>query len=227
MMDRVVPSDALAPASDLVGEMSLPDPVVRAADGVRRVGAGLLRVRRDCSGLADVAERIHSLADSLEGRAESAEERMWRTDTIGRIARFSPVVGPANAIAPPLHLRRGRTGPDGRTVLEGTVRFTVTHQRCPGVAHDGIAAMVLDVALADANVHAGSPGMTVLLEIRFHRPIPIGVDLRVTAQHDSVDGRKARSSGRIWSGSELYASAEGLFVVSRREMTRGIDSSGS
>lgn len=187
--------------------------VARAAQSVRDAAGALLLARPGLPGLDDIAATIHGLADDLETRACPVDERVHGMNTTDRIVPYSPVVGTANAVAPPLRLRP--TADDGGADLEGTVTFSVAHQGEPGTVHDGVAAMVLDVALADANVRAGVPGMTVELVLRYHRPVPLGRELTVRAWHDSVDGRKARSHGEIRMGTHLCVSARGLFVVAR------------
>lgn len=188
--------------------------VARAAQSVRRVAVALLSVRPDLPELGDIAATIHGLADDLGTRACPVDERVHGMSTTERIVPYSPVVGTANAVAPPLLLRPAAATGDGPD-LEGTVTFSPAYQAMPGTVHDGAAAMVLDVALADANVRAGVPGMTVELVLRFHRPLPVDRELTVRAWHDSVDGRKARSHGEIRWGPHLCVSARGLFVVAR------------
>lgn len=185
------------------------DVVPRVAQAVRRIASAVVRTDREMSELPAIAARIHSLADELEKRAPSAEDRVVQMDRPGRIRRYGPVVGSHNAIAPPLYLRAVDDG------LEGAVAFSAAHEVHPGVVHEGVAAMVLDVALADANVRAGVPGMTAQLTVRFHRPIPTSRDLTVKALHDRIDGRKAFAEGEMWDGGDLCVSAEGLFVVAR------------
>lgn len=191
-------------------------PVAHAAQPIRRATSTVLHTHRDFPGLADVAARIHALADHLETRVCSTDDRMMQMDTVGRIVRYSPVSGSRNAIAAPLHLCRVGVG----IGVEGTVRFSAAHQGPPGVVHAGVAAMILDVALADANMVAGVPGMTAGLTLRYHRPIPLRRDLIVRARHASGDGRKAVSRGEIWLGSDLCVSAEGLFIVPREGVPR-------
>ncbi len=164
------------------------------------------------AGLAAIAARIHAAADRLEVRADTVADRLQQMDKIGRIMRYSPVVGSVNAIAPPLRLQPSESG------LEGTVCFSAAYRGVNAMVHEGAAALVLDVALAEANIHAGAVGVTAQLTLRFHRPIPVGCELRVTSRHDSVNGRKIFSSGQLWMGKELCVSAEGLFVAVPREV---------
>ncbi|PBC42763.1 thioesterase [Rhodococcus sp. ACPA4] len=196
------------------------DEVARAVASVRRLTAAVAAARSDMPGLSAVASRIHALADDLEARSCSAAERVNQMNTIGRIVRYSPVVGSANVLAAPLHLRHIGDG------NEGTVTFSVAHQGSLGVVHEGFAAMVLDVALAEANMAAGVPAMTAGLTLRYHHPMPVCCDLTVRAWHVYVDGRKSWCRGEIWREHDLCVSAEGLFIVPREGGARGQDRQG-
>lgn len=189
------------------------DVVARVAASVRRLSSAVEAAHDDVPGLTAVASRIHTLADDLETRACSAAERVKQMNTIGRIIQYSPVMGSANVIAAPLHLRN--IGDSS----EGTVHFSAAHQGSPGLVHGGFAAMVLDVALAEVNMAAGVPAMTAGLTLYYHRPIPVCRDLIVKAWHVRVDGRKSFCRGEIWWDRELCMSAEGLFIVPREGVT--------
>lgn len=193
------------------------DQVARAAASVRRLTSAVATGRSDMPGLSAVACRIRALADDLEARCCSAAERVYQMNTIGRIVRYSPVVGSANVLAAPLHLRHIGDG------NEGTVNFSAAYQGSLGVVHEGFAAMVLDVALAEANMAAGVPAMTAGLTLRYHHPMPVGRDLTVRAWHVYVDGRKSWCRGEIWWEHDLCVSAEGLFMVPREGGPRGQD----
>ena len=196
------------------------DEVARAVVSVRRLTAAVAAARSDMPGLSALASRIHALADDLEARSCSAAERVNQMNTIGRIVRYSPVVGSVNVLAAPLHLRHIGDG------NEGTVTFSVAHQGSLGVVHEGFAAMVLDVALAEANMAAGVPAMTAGLMLRYHHPMPVCCDLTVRAWHVYVDGRKSWCRGEIWWEHDLCVSAEGLFIVPREGGARGQDRQG-
>lgn len=190
------------------------DAIRRAAESVRRSAVAVVNTTAGPSRLAEIAARIDSLADELEKTAQPAVDRIAEMDTRGRVVRYSPVVGTHNAVAPPLRLIVAEGG------LEGTVTFSVMHEIRPGVVHGGIAAMVLDVALADVNVRAGRPGLTAELTLRFHRQIPTGRELTVTSWHGGSEGRKAYSHAEIRLAGELCVSADGLFITARPAVAR-------
>jgi acyl-CoA thioesterase FadM len=185
------------------------DPVAHAAQALRHATHALLEIRPDQPGLSSLAAEIHAIADTLETRTMSAEDRLGRMDMRDRAQRCSPVVGSRNALAPPLFLNVVAGG------VEGTVVFGVAHEGRRGWVHEGVAAMILDVALADANISAGVRGVTAQLTLRFHHRMPLGEALTVRARHERVAGRKAFSRAAIWSADTLCVSAEGLFVAAR------------
>ena len=57
------------------------------------------------------------------------------------------------------------------------------------------------------------PGMTGRLTVRYRRPTPLHTELRVVAEVERVDGRKAHVDGRIEHDGETCAEAEGLFLL--------------
>lgn len=181
------------------------DPIARAVESVRRVTAALVRAGHRAD-LSQIAGRIHALADDLEAGVPSAHDRMESMDREGRGSLYSPVVGSHNAIAPPVAMRAADGG------AEGSVTFSVVHERAPGVVHEGVVAMLLDAALANANVVAGVAGMTAQLNIRFHQPVPSGQELTIKSHHDRIDGRKVYSNSEVWLGDERLVSADGLFI---------------
>ena len=187
------------------------DLTARAVAAVRRTAVALIGADPGTD-LSEVAQRIHALADDLETRVPSARDRIESMDREGRGSRYSPVVGAHNAVAPRVDL--GVTA-DG---AEGTVSFSTAYERAPGVVHEGAVALVLDVALANANALAGVAGMTAQLNIRFHHPVPPDRELTIRSRHERVDGRKAYSSAEVWLGDKLCVSADGLFIASRKRV---------
>jgi acyl-coenzyme A thioesterase PaaI-like protein len=115
--------------------------------------------------------------------------------------------GPENAIG--LHLT---FDPDGEGV-RGETTLTSAFQGWKEVAHGGIAMMLLDEAMAHAAAHAGHRGMTASMNVRFRKPVPIGVPLtlrgRVAWQRRNVLGLEATVSDA--SGTVLL-DGEGKFL---------------
>lgn len=180
-----------------------------AVAAARRVIAALLHAGgRTDADMAGVAKQLHALADHLEERAPTREERMvgmWEGEGV---TRHDPVTGPENALAPPLVLY-GRD--DGS--IEGTVTLGLPYQGPPGHVHGGISALLLDHTLGVANHWAGPSGMTAELTLRYHRPAPLFEPLTVTGRQVGVDGVKIRTVGAISAGGRDCVTAEGLFIA--------------
>lgn len=89
------------------------------------------------------------------------------------------------------------------------------HQSYPGRLHGGVASSILDETIGRAmNItHDGIWGVTVELNVRFKKPIPLDQELRVI-------GRVTRDTSRIFEGSgeillpdgEIAATAEGKYM---------------
>ena len=75
------------------------------------------------------------------------------------------------------------------------------HQSYPGIVHGGVSAAILDETIGRAIMaHYGQNtfGVTVDLQVKYKKPVPLGVELRVI-------GRLTNDRGRIFSGTgELY-----------------------
>jgi acyl-coenzyme A thioesterase PaaI-like protein len=121
--------------------------------------------------------------------------------------RLNPVSGPLNPLAPPL--RYDRVGA-GR--VEASVTFGVAYQGPPGYVHGAFIAGAFDDALGLANLAAGSPGMTVRLEVRYRRPTPLRAPLQVVARHTGREGRRIFATGTMLAGDEVTAEADGVFA---------------
>ncbi|MDQ1022942.1 acyl-CoA thioesterase FadM [Streptomyces umbrinus] len=62
---------------------------------------------------------------------------------------------------------------------------------------------------------AGTPGMTISLQMRYHRPVPLRTPLRVHAQVTGAENRKISVAGSIATEedpSTLLVAAGGIFV---------------
>ena len=100
------------------------------------------------------------------------------------------------------------------------------HQGFPGVARGGIAAAVRDEAMGWAMYAAGAWAMTARMEIRYRRPLPLGEEVKVTAQVVRDRGRRLEAEARIESSAgELLAEATGLFLRMPKETSRQFNQS--
>ena len=84
------------------------------------------------------------------------------------------------------------------------------HQSYPGIAHGGVSAALLDEVIGRAIMaHYGQDtfGVTVDLQVKYKKPVPLGVELKVI-------GRVTNDRGRIYEGTgELYL-PDGKIAVS-------------
>jgi uncharacterized protein (TIGR00369 family) len=71
-----------------------------------------------------------------------------------------------------------------------------THQSYPGRMHGGVTSAILDETIGRAiNItHAESWGVTVELNVRFKKPVPLDCELRAI-------GRITRDTSRVFEGS--------------------------
>jgi acyl-coenzyme A thioesterase PaaI-like protein len=184
------------------------DAAVDLADAVRRLMDAAVLTAVDDGVRRSVAERIDQLAGEL--RAESRDGMPWPDpESMRRGDRpYSPVIGAANPIAPPMTVR---TLDDGSVVGEATMR--PLHEGPPAVVHGGWVATLLDQLLGHANAAAGVGGFTAELTVRYRRPTPYGVPLTVRARTDGIDGRQVRASGEIVADGVVTAEASGLFLM--------------
>lgn len=100
------------------------------------------------------------------------------------------------------------------------------HQSYPGIAHGGVSAALLDEVIGRAIMaHHGQHtfGVTVDLQVKYKKPVPLGVELKVV-------GRITNDRGRLYEGSgELYlpdgtvaVSAQGKYL--KRQLDQITDS---
>jgi predicted thioesterase len=64
-----------------------------------------------------------------------------------------------------------------------------------------------------ANSTNGQPGMTGTLTVKYRKPTPLGVELRLEARLERVEGRKQFCSSKLYAGDVLCNEAEGIFVT--------------
>jgi acyl-coenzyme A thioesterase PaaI-like protein len=139
-----------------------------------------------------------------------------------RYRRFSPVSGPLNPLAPPVFY-------DEITAagIQASVTFGVAYMGPPGYVHGAFVAGAFDDVLGAANMAAGSPGMTVQLNVRYRRPTPLSTPLRVTARHVRREGRRIFAEGAMLAGEEVTAEAEGIFAEITMERARKLFRNGA
>lgn len=101
---------------------------------------------------------------------------------------------------------------------EGTI---VCHTRLPsrfagppGHAHGGVIATLLDEAMSKANRARGVVAMTRQMQVEYLRPVPLGVQLTLTARHASGSGRLHHCEAELADAAgQVLAKAKAVFVT--------------
>ena len=102
--------------------------------------------------------------------------------------------------------------PDGQTIY-GTTTLTTAFQGPPGHAHGGASASLLDDAMGVCAWYAGNMCMTGKMTVNYRRPVPLGVELLLTARVTGKEGRKIFVEAQLALPDETIAvDSQGLFV---------------
>ncbi len=190
-----------------------PPPLVELAESVRGLVETMLRVPALPADAAAEVERTRSAIDALERTlAEHALHdplpRMGPEPADQRPYYVSGVIlGPHHPLRPELRIAHE----DGET--HGTVRFGVTFEGPPGCVHGGFVAHFFDQVLGQHNLWARIPAMTGTLSVRFRKGTPILRELAFDVRHERRGERKVVTRGRLSADSEVFAEAEGTFVI--------------
>lgn len=201
---------ALAAIREPAGE-----PAVEAArevgEAVRRVIERLTATSAPPEVLADAAERLDQVLallqpfDSVRRYEGSSEASGLSHDRA--FFDWSPQLGLSNPLAPPIHV----AVEDG--IIVGTARFGIAYEGPPGCVHGGYIAAAFDEVLGLTQTLSGKVGMTGTLSVRYRRPTPLYVDLRLEGRVESVNGRKVLTAGCLMAEGQLTAEATGLFIT--------------
>jgi acyl-coenzyme A thioesterase PaaI-like protein len=156
-----------------------------------------------------VAVGVRGLTRQLTGRRRARAEIPSVDEFPGGVRMYSPVTGAGSPLAPPVRVMQTDGG------VAGTCVLGIAHEGPPGYGHGGMSAMLLDELMGRACVLAGLPGMTVSLQMTYHRPVPLETPLRVFAEVTGVEGRKISVGGVITTDqdhSTVLVAADGVFV---------------
>lgn len=166
-----------------------------------------------------VADGVRHVTGQLTGRRRSRAE-IPEVDEFPAGARmYSPVTGAGSPLAPPAQVTRTADG------LMGHCTLGIAHEGPPGYGHGGMSAMLLDELMGRACAEAGTPGLTVSLQIRYHRPVPLETPLRILVRVTGTDDRKIFVSGSITTeetpATDLVT-ADGVFIAPDPCRTRAL-----
>lgn len=185
----------------------------RLGDALREVVDRLVDTSAPDGDLEAVAEDLESIARCLSQfehgrRYEGASEASIAPGGDGPQghADYSPVIGRANPLSPPLRLRVEEES------VVGLVTFGHAYEGPPGHVHGGMISAAFDELLGATQALSGSPGMTGSLSVNYRAPTPLHTELRLVGTLDKIEGRKIFTSARLYNGDQLCAEAEGLFI---------------
>ncbi len=185
----------------------------RLGDTLREVVDLLVDTSAPDGDLEAVAEDLESIARCLSQfehgrRYEGASEASIAIGGDGPQghADYSPIIGRANPLSPPLRLRVEEES------VVGSVTFGHAYEGPPGHVHGGMISAAFDELLGATQALSGSPGMTGSLSVSYRAPTPLHTELRLVGTLDKIEGRKIFTSARLYNGELLCAEAEGLFI---------------
>jgi alpha-methylacyl-CoA racemase len=183
-----------------------------------RVLADLVtRTEAPAAVLRESAQRLRELTPALRERTRTLAMPASVDDLRGGIRMFNPVIGAANPLAPPLRIEATENGAEGRCTL-GPV-----YEGPPMHVHGGVSAMLIDQVLGHAVGATRRPGVTRDLSVRYLRPVPIDVPIRVWGRVVEADDRITSVLGGITTAAELdvpLVEAEGRFQRLRPDQAR-------
>jgi Thioesterase superfamily len=181
----------------------VPDKLLDRREAVAELGAGLraltdLLVRTEAGAdvLRDAARQLREVAPALREGIRDVAEPASVDDLMGGIRMFNPVIGAGNPIAPPLRIEIGADG------AEGWCTLGQAYEGPPMYGHGGVSAMLIDQLLGHAAAASGHPGVTTDLSVRYRRPVPLDVPLRVWGRVVKVEGRRISAVGGITTAAE-------------------------
>jgi len=205
--------------------MADPDPqaLAGAVAALRRLIADLRKTQAPAELLREVEEQVEALHRRLapyghpgpymQGSLGMGEGNMiTHSDEPSVFFPYSPVVGPANPIAPPVEFVR-----QGEELVAEHV-FDAPWCGPPASVHGGVVALVFDELLGCAVVLGGIGGFTGTLTVRYCALTPIGEPIRMRAWVDRREGRKTWAKGTMHHGETLCAEAEGIFITVAEHM---------
>lgn len=135
------------------------------------------------------------------------EEKIHRITGMQPVSRECLVCGVDNALG----IKAQFYETDGAELIAVFI-LRKEHQSYPGIAHGGISATVLDETIGRAIMLSHDHqlfGVTLDLQVRYRKPVPLGVELKVV-------GRIDKDAGRLFEGSgELYLPDGSVAVEAR------------
>jgi acyl-coenzyme A thioesterase PaaI-like protein len=173
-------------------------------EALRRLMDVVVQTGADPAVLGATAAAVDELTARLAGSVLrpdfSVEPSSYRS-------HLSLVGGLSHPIAPQLDIAVDDSGGTGEVVVGKLF------QGGPGLVHGGVVALLIDHAMGCVAARPDRPAMTVSLALRYRRPTPLGVPLRVSVSLDRIEGRQLHLSASISAQGAVTVQAEGVFLT--------------
>jgi uncharacterized protein (TIGR00369 family) len=105
--------------------------------------------------------------------------------------------------------------PDAAGVVRARFAVPDRYQSWAGIVHGGLVALLLDEAAGWAAWHAGQPGVTGKLEVRYRRPLELGQEVEICGRVDRL--RRTLAYASAWidgaAGGRIAEAAAVLMAV--------------
>lgn len=163
---------------------------------LRVLNEAAVRTEVDPDVLRKAAADVAALVDTLGAQQREASTPPAVDDLRDGRRMYNPVIGPGHPTAPPVEWEI-----DGKRV-EGRCTLGLVYEGPPTSAHGGMSALLLDQMFGHAAAAAHNVGVTTNLEVRYRKPVPLGVPLRIWAEAVDVDGQRTTIEGAIATAAE-------------------------
>ncbi|MFI8895626.1 PaaI family thioesterase [Streptomyces paradoxus] len=193
--------------------------VTRLGHELRALVEATVRTAASPDTLHRVADAVRHVTGQLTGRRRARTEIPEVDVFPGGPRMYSPVVGAGSPLAPPVRI----TPTDGGLV--GLCTLGIAHEGPPGYGHGGMSAMLLDELMGQACTAAGTPGLTVSLQLRYHQPIPLETPLRILGRVTGTDKRKIFAAGTITTQADPsteLVTADAVFIAPDPDRARAL-----
>lgn len=209
-------------------EGTVPDHDRERADAARELGAALrelveagVSTETDPATMRKIADQARELVAPLTAATRTRHVAPTVDQAKPGRRMYNPTVGTGNPIAPPMRVRVE----DG--VAIGTCTLGLAYEGPHSYTHGGVSAMLIDQILGHANAAAGRPGMTVKLQLRYRKPVPLQTPLvlRAWVDDDAVSARRTSPAATITTEDDpdtVLVEAFGVFVTPTAEQARRI-----
>jgi acyl-coenzyme A thioesterase PaaI-like protein len=187
----------------------------RATTALRRIITATANNDAPLDTLAAAADTLERVADELEPHARASRYEGTGGINLGgdnsAILESHPMMGPSNAIAPPMVITRDTDQ------ARGTVTYSHQYEGPPGRVHGGFIAAAFDQVVGAAAALSGQVFFTGSLNVKFVAPTPLHVPLVYEATLDRVEDRRLHATGRLLADDRVTAECEGIFVTVPKE----------